>query len=137
MSTTLEHAWQESIRPTLTDLHGVAWFLSTPKGMNYFKILFDRGQDCERDDWASWQIPTDANPAIDPEEIQAARLDMTEAAFSQENLALFVSWESSVFRRVGEAATASRCRSTARVWARPGIRKSGWAATRRFTAASR
>jgi len=108
MIPTLEHAWQESIRPTLTDLQGSAWFLSTPKGMNYFKILFDRGQDCERDDWASWQMPTDANPVIDPEEIQAARLDITEAAFNQEYLALFVNWEGSVFRRVGEAATASR-----------------------------
>jgi len=108
MIPTLEHAWQESIRPTLTDMHGSAWFLSTPKGMNHFKILFDRGQDCERDDWASWQMPTDANPYIDPEEIAAARLDMTEAAFNQEYLALFVNWEGSVFRHVGEAATASR-----------------------------
>lgn len=32
----VEQAWQESIRPTLTDLLGSAWFLSTPKGQNYF-----------------------------------------------------------------------------------------------------
>jgi phage terminase large subunit-like protein len=107
MIPMLEQAWQQSIRPTLTDLHGSAWFLSTPKGMNYFKALFDRGQDGERDDWASWQMPTSANPFIDPEEIEAARLDMTEAAFNQEYLALFVNWEGSVFRRVGEAATAT------------------------------
>src|ERR1035438_6839098 len=38
MVPALEQAWQQSIRPTLTDLKGCAWFLSTPKGMNYFKF---------------------------------------------------------------------------------------------------
>jgi hypothetical protein len=107
MIPALEQAWQQTIRPTLTDLQGSAWFLSTPKGMNYFNTLFNRGQDPERDDWASWQMPTSANPFILPQEIEAARLDMTEAAFNQEYLALFVNWEGSVFRRVGEAATAA------------------------------
>jgi phage terminase large subunit-like protein len=105
MAPNLERAWQQSIRPTLTDLLGQAWFLSTPKGMNYFKSLFDRGQDPASQDWASWQMPTGENPYIRPDEIEAARLDLTEAAFNQEYLALFVNWEGSVFRRVGEAAT--------------------------------
>ena len=103
----LEQAWQQTIRPMLTDHLGEAWFLSTPKGINYFKTLFDRGQDAARTDWASWQMPTEGNPRIAPEEIASARLDMTEAAFHQEYLALFVNWEGSVFRRVGEAAKAA------------------------------
>jgi hypothetical protein len=106
MIPSFQEAWQQSIRPTLTDLRGSAWFLSTPKGMNYFKTLFDHGQDPARKDWASWQMPTSENPYIDPEEIEEARLDLTESAFNQEYLALFVNWEGSVFRRVGEAATA-------------------------------
>jgi hypothetical protein len=105
MVANLEPAWQQSIRPTLTDFLGHAWFLSTPKGMSYFKRLFDRGQDQANEDWASWQMPTSENSYIRPEEIRAARLDLTEAAFNQEYLALFVNWEGSVFRRVGEAAT--------------------------------
>ena len=107
MIPSFQEAWQQSIRPTLTDLRGSAWFLSTPKGMNYFKTLFDHGQDPARKDWASWQMPTSENPYIDPEEIEEARLDLTESAFNQEYLALFVNWEGSVFRRVGEAATAA------------------------------
>jgi hypothetical protein len=107
MVPKLEEAWQQSIRPTLTDLQGAAWFLSTPKGMSYFKVLFDRGQDPERTDWASWQMPTSDNPFIDAQEIEAARRDLTEAAFQQEYQAQFVNWEGSVFRRVGEAATAT------------------------------
>src|SRR5215469_11329187 len=108
MIASLEEAWQHSIRPTLTDFSGEAWFLSTPKGMNYFKILYDRGQNVGHGEWVSWQMPTSANPFIDPIEIESAGRDLTEAAFNQEYLALFVNWEGSVFRRVGESATASR-----------------------------
>jgi len=103
----LEQAWQQTIRPMLTDYVGQAWFLSTPKGMNYFKTLFNLGQDPERTDWASWQMPTSENPFIEPGEIASARLDLTESAFNQEYLAMFVNWEGSVFRRVGEAATVA------------------------------
>ena len=76
MVADLDQAWL-SIRPMLTDLQGEAWFLSTPKGMNVFKALFDRGQDPAHKDWASWQMPTIENPYLDPGEIEAARLDMT------------------------------------------------------------
>lgn len=101
-----QEAWQQVIRATLTDLQGGAWFLSTPRGMNYFKRLFDLGQDPSRDEWASWQMPTSSNPFIEPLEIEAARVDMSEAAFNQEYLAQFVNWEGAVFRRILEVATA-------------------------------
>ena len=104
----LRSVWENAIRATLADNRGDAWFLSTPRGMNDFKAFYDRGQDPEREDWASWQMPTSTNPHIAPEEIEAARIDMTEAAFNQEFLAQFVSWEGAVFRRVMECATAER-----------------------------
>jgi hypothetical protein len=107
----LSEAWQQSIRPTLTDLLGSAWFLSTPRGMDYFKVLFDRGQDPAKEDWASWQKSTSDNPFIPAEEIEAAQLELPELAFSQEFLAQFVNWEGSVFRRVIEAATINDRRS--------------------------
>jgi phage FluMu gp28-like protein len=103
----LERAWQATLRPMLTDLKGGSWFLSTPRGINDFKGLYDRGQDEEREDWASWQMPTSTNPYIDAAEIEAARKDMSEAQFNQEFLAQFVAWEGALFRRVMEAATAS------------------------------
>jgi hypothetical protein len=103
----LREVWENAIRPTLADHRGEAWFLSTPRGMNDFKLFFDRGQDPEREDWASWQMPTSTNPHITPAELAQARKDMTEAAFSQEFLAEFINWEGSVFRHVSECATAS------------------------------
>lgn len=80
--------WTEAIRATLTDLKGDAWFLSTPKGKNDFYKLFMRGKSGE-DNWASWQMPTTANPYIDPLEVADAQKDLPDLAFSQEYLAEF------------------------------------------------
>ena len=100
----LETAWNESIRPQLTDYRGSAWFLSTPKGTGgYFHALFQRGQDATQTDWGSWQMPTSTNPFMPADEIEAARLDKSELAFAQEYLAQFVSWEGCVFRRITAA----------------------------------
>jgi phage FluMu gp28-like protein len=79
--------WTESIRPTLTDLKGSAWFLSTPKGKNDFYKLFVKGQG--DNDWASWQMSTYTNPFIEPSEIDAARKDLPDIAFNQEYMAMF------------------------------------------------
>ncbi len=84
----LWQSWTEAIRPTLTDLKGSAWFMSTPKGKNDFYKLWMRGQTNEPD-WMSWQMPTITNPFIDPSEIEAARRDLPELAFKQEYLAEF------------------------------------------------
>jgi hypothetical protein len=50
----LEEAWLQVIRPTLTDYVGSAWFLSTPKGMNYFHELHQHGA-AGKQGWKSWQ----------------------------------------------------------------------------------
>jgi len=84
----LWQSWTEAIRPTLTDLKGSAWFMSTPKGKNDFYKLWMRGQTGEPD-WMSWQMPTISNPHIDASEIEAARRDLPELAFKQEYLAEF------------------------------------------------
>lgn len=80
--------WTESIRPTLTDLKGDGWFLSTPKGKNDFFKLFMRGKSGEAN-WMSWQMSTYTNPYIDPSEIDDAKADLPELAFSQEYMAEF------------------------------------------------
>lgn len=84
----LWQSWTEAIRPTLTDLKGSAWFMSTPKGKNDFYKLWMRGQTGEPH-WMSWQMPTITNPFIDPSEIESARRDLPELAFAQEYLAEF------------------------------------------------
>jgi len=81
-------AWTKSIRPTLTDLKGDAYFLSTPRGKNDFYKLYQRGISGESG-WKSWQMPTNTNPYIDLSELEDAKRDLPEAAYNQEYLALF------------------------------------------------
>ena len=83
----LQDAWTGAIRPTLTDLKGDAWFLSTPKGHNYFHKLWLRGQG-DDPDWKSWRMGTVENPHISDSEVAAARRDMPEAVFEQEYLGI-------------------------------------------------
>lgn len=80
--------WTESIRATLSDFKGDAWFLSTPKGKNDFYKVFMRGKD-EELYWMSWQMSTYSNPFIDPAEVDDAKKDLPELAFSQEYMAEF------------------------------------------------
>ena len=96
----LETAWTESIRATLADYQGDAFFPSTPKGLNYFHTLFQYGSDEANNEWQSWQMPTASNPFIKPEEIEAARLTLPEQVFKQEFLAEFIAGEGAVFRNI-------------------------------------
>lgn len=97
-SERLRKQWLEAIRPTLTDFIGAADFGSTPKGVGYFKELFDLGQSPDEPEWASWQLPTTANPFIDPNEVEAARRQLPTAVFRQEYLAEFVTDFGAVFK---------------------------------------
>ena len=103
----LEEAWNAVLRPTLVDTRGGAWFLSTPKGLNFFKHLYDRGADPGYPDWAAWQMPTVSNPYIPPEEVEDSRKTLPERTFAQEFEAVFLESEGQVFRKVLEAATAT------------------------------
>jgi hypothetical protein len=101
----LELCWTEAIRATLTDYQGDAWFLSTPKGRNFFWRIYERGVDPLQEEWASWQMPTLTNPFIVPEEIEQARRDLPDSVFRQEYLADFLEDGGGVFRKVRKAAT--------------------------------
>lgn len=81
----LQEAWEQAIRPTLTDYQGDAWFLGTPKGRNYFHRLFVKGQEA-LGDWKSWRFRSMDNPHLSPAEIEAARADLPEQVFQQEYL---------------------------------------------------
>jgi len=93
-------AWEEALRPTLTDTKGKAIFVSTPKGRNYFFELFCRGQDPQYPEWESFTFPTSSNPYISPEEIEEAKKTLPEAVFRQEYLAEFLEDSAGVFRNI-------------------------------------
>jgi phage FluMu gp28-like protein len=105
MVRNLEDVWQASLRPTLSVLEGGAWFLSTPKGLNFFHRLYQLGQDELEPEWRSWQMPSSASPYIKPAELEAARRALPERIYAQEFLAQFLEVEGSgVFRGVQAVA---------------------------------
>lgn len=90
------HAWTDVLRPALADKKGWAMFISTPDGFNYFHELFLLGSG-ENPDWKSWQMPTSANPFIDPAELEAAKATMDIVTFRQEFEAKFEALSGRVF----------------------------------------
>jgi hypothetical protein len=81
-----KEAWQETIRPTLTDFKGDAWFLSTPKGKNNYFYTQEQLMK-EQPDWAFFKFTTYDNPFIDPAEIDSARNQLDAITFDQEYMA--------------------------------------------------
>lgn len=102
MTRRLIDKWQRAIRPTLIDYRGSAWFFSTPRGIQDFHKLFQKGvvgSDSYDADWISWQMPSTVNPFLDPAEIEAARLELPQLVFNQEILAQFVDFGGTVVYR--------------------------------------
>ena len=105
MVRDLMEIWQLALRPTLTDLAGGAWFMSTPRGLNDFWSLYQQGQDPLQKEWASWQMPTSVNPFIATSELVAAQAELPEKAWAQEYRAEFLQLEGGgVFRGVSAVA---------------------------------
>ena len=93
----LQSAWNEAIRPTLTDMQGDAWIISTPAGQdNYF---FDLCENAEKypDKWMTWHQPTHANPHISKDELDEVESMTDPLVFRQEYLAEFVSFNDMPF----------------------------------------
>jgi len=81
-----QQAWEQTIRATLTDFKGDAYFLSTPQfGDTYFKQICNF-QD-EFSDWRTFIYTTYDNPYIDPQEIELARQQLHPSVFACEYMA--------------------------------------------------
>jgi len=89
-------AWQEVIRPTLTDKIGRVLFISTPKGFNFWYDLYNLQ---EKDaDYKSFHFTTYDNPHIPKEEIDKQKQELTEDRFAQEINADFRKTEGLVYK---------------------------------------
>ena len=84
-------AFFEVLRPMLSDKNGKCLFLGTPKGMNWFKDLFDLAAS-RPDVWKSWQFTTIDGGQVPPEEVEQARLDLDPKIWNQEYCATFESF---------------------------------------------
>jgi len=89
-------AWQEILRPTLTDLAGGATFISTPNGFNHFYDLYC--MELKDPDYKSFHFTSYDNPHLPQSEIDKAKLELTEDRFAQEYLADFRKTEGLVYK---------------------------------------
>jgi len=90
----LEDAWNNAIRPTLTDYQGRALFISTPRGKDFFYRLYLRSGE---KDFESFKYTTYDNPFINDIEIDDAKRTLPDHVFRQEYLAEFVDGGASLF----------------------------------------
>ena len=102
----LSDIWNLVLRPTLIDLRGDAYFLSTPKGRNDFQKLYEFGCDDAVDDWMSWRFPTSDNPFVSADEIEGIRLTLPLHAFEQEVLARFIDEVTGALFRMADIESA-------------------------------
>jgi hypothetical protein len=85
----LYQAWENTIRPTLTDYIGDAFILSRPKGKNNGFYLIEE-KHRQFDNWAFFHFTTYDNPHIQTTEIEEAKTQLDDINFRQEYLAEYV-----------------------------------------------
>ena len=94
-------AWEQALRPMLSDTMGRALAIGTPNGRGgFFYEGWVRGNDADEPDFQSFQFPTSASPYISDEEIAEVARTLPEDVFAQEYEANFLSDAAGVFRNV-------------------------------------
>lgn len=80
--------WGEIVRPALADRKGRCLFIGTPKGMNLFFELYNRGASGREKDWVALVFPASKTagilPWLDREELDNAARDLSPAQYRQE-----------------------------------------------------
>ena len=81
-----DEVWKAVLRPIMLVRGKSTLFISTPKGSNWFKEMYDLGQstDSDTDDYASCRMHYSDNPFVDQKEIELARLSLPAAIFAAE-----------------------------------------------------
>jgi predicted phage terminase large subunit-like protein len=90
--------WEQILRPALADQKGNALFIGTPMGRNHFYDLYQYGLSEEDETFKSWHFTSYDNPLIDPNEIEAAKKNMSSFAFRQEFMASFEAQGGELFK---------------------------------------
>lgn len=98
--------WVDILQPALSDRRGWALFIGTPKGINLFSELFYKAQ--QTPDWRAALYTVYDTNALDPDEIERLRRDMTEEAFAREYLCDFSAAGADQLISLAEATDASR-----------------------------
>jgi len=78
-------AWEEVIRPALSDRQGWAIFIGTVRGRNHFYTMYEKAlQPAFQQDWYVAIHPASETGIIEPAELMDARRSMTPEAYAAE-----------------------------------------------------
>lgn len=92
-----EEVWSAVLKPIMLVKGKKVLFISTPRGNNWFKKLYDQGQDSEQLDYASCRMHYTENPHLDLKELEEARRSLPEHIFSAEYEGSFTESGQTVF----------------------------------------
>ena len=95
------YAWNEVLRPTLSDKKGHALFCGSPKGFNWAYDMFVKGTQDK--DWKSFKYTTLEGGQVDQDEINQAKDDLDERTFQQEYEASFVNYSGIIYYNFNRA----------------------------------
>lgn len=114
-SDTLRENFESTMRPTLSDYRGIAYFFGTPafSKKHFFHTLAARGvgnnpmlanaddlKDVEvttDTDYMTFRLPTDVNPYIDRDELRAAKRSLPAKVYNMEYCAKYVELNNNIW----------------------------------------
>jgi hypothetical protein len=79
--------WNDVLQPALSDRKGWAMFIGTPSGINLFSELYFKASELEG--WYGARYTVYDTHAIDEDEVERLRRDMSETSFAREYLCDF------------------------------------------------
>ena len=97
--------WEEAVLPSLMDTNGVAWFTGTPKGSNWYRFLFMKGQgEANSEYWShggsSYENTVERGGYLQKSSIDSIACQMTDHNRLQEIMGVFLDDMGVVFRNV-------------------------------------
>lgn len=122
-------AWEKVGAPMLLDNDGEAWFLSTPRRRNWYFHLFKRAEADLTGRWKTFSATSYDNPFLSQDALAEIIHNMTDEAYQQEILAVFLEGEGAVFRNIhscmGDPRHGGRCAPETNPYAHEGHLKVG------------
>jgi len=101
-----DYLWNNAIKPMLWEFKPKSVIGGTPKGLNLFYELAQRGQDPNQPDYEYFHFTSFDNPYLDHDALAEDMKSMPQAAIQQEIYAQFLEDSGVVFRGVKEVMTS-------------------------------
>lgn len=92
-----QEVWTDVLRPATSDQQAPVLFISTPKGWNWFKDIYDYASTSDDPNWESFSYTTADGGQVSEDEIESAKRELDDNTFRQEYLASFTQLASQVY----------------------------------------